>query len=52
MAKVGIGRIMGVGGSTAARLPAVLTRDKAFPFVESDEIVVEIKGKSLVVSKA
>ena len=52
MAKIGIGRIMGVGGSTAVRLPSVLTRDDAWCFVDGEEVVVEIKGKSLVVSKA
>jgi len=51
MAKIGVGKVMNVGGSTAIRLPSVITRDKAFCFVEGQEVIVEIKDKKLVVYK-
>ena len=49
MAKIGIGKVMNVGGSTAIRLPSVLTKDDAFVFVEGQEVVVKIVGKCLSV---
>lgn len=44
MSKIGVGKIIGVGGSMAVRLPAVVTKDDAFSFAEGDEVVVQLDG--------
>jgi antitoxin component of MazEF toxin-antitoxin module len=51
MARIGVGKIFNVGGSTCLRLPASLVNDKAFLFEDGKEVMVKITGrKSFVVS--
>ena len=44
-------RIKKVGDSFMIRIPARVFKDKEFPFVESEDLVVEIKGTRLEVRK-
>ena len=52
MARLGVGKIINVGGSVAVRLPSVLVNDDAFTFVEGMEVVVRIDKNTIVVEKA
>lgn len=45
MSRIGVGKVMGVGGSIAIRLPSVLTKDDAFVLKEGDEVVVSIRTR-------
>lgn len=43
-------RIFSVGGSKVANIPATLRTDSAYPFKnEDDELVIEIRGKELII---
>lgn len=43
-------RIFPVGGSKVANIPAGLRTDSAYPFKnEDDELIIEIRGKELVI---
>jgi antitoxin component of MazEF toxin-antitoxin module len=52
MARIGVGKIMVVGGSLAIRLPSVILKDSGFVFSDKDEVVVRIVGNKLMIEKA
>lgn len=52
MAKIGVGKIMLVGGSVAVRLPKVIVNDNAFWLKEGMEVVTKLEGNKLIIEKA